>query len=153
MIASNWSHEELQRFASVRDMISGLDYFADTEWPYIEKKYREIMEAERTQDDTEYNWKLGFRRASDMGQCNFADISKLTLFQYQSLVASDKAMSRVAEIPAHVKSAARRGGRLSAGKRGVPLRQKIRRPTKVPGPYETARAAKTGIMPEIGYKK
>jgi hypothetical protein len=152
-IASNWSHEELQRFASVRDMISGLDYFADTEWPYIEKQYREIMEAERTQDDTEYNWKLGFRRASDMGQCNFADISRLTLFQYQTLVASDKAMMRHAEIPVHVRMQAKRGGKPRSGKRAVPLRQQIRRPTKVPTPQEAARAAKKGLRPEIGYKK
>lgn len=91
-LIGGWSNDDAFEFVAVRNQISAFDSMSDVEWA------SKVSRNSVNQNEMP-NWKRGFKIACDMGQCSLADIGKLTLFQYRSLIASESEVNKPATIP------------------------------------------------------
>jgi hypothetical protein len=135
-----WKPEETSHFCLVRDTISGLNTLAEHEWPQLPRKTLDEMERLGTLQEMAAKpkqWKQGMSIAADMGKCNFADIPRMTIFQYQILTSTAKRLDGIAELPQGWNSPSRQskqGGEMIAKER-----EKMRRELKNTGKKEILR--------------
>lgn len=98
----SWSDSQIRHFVAIRDTMTGLDKLSEQEWAKLPPNIRDQMEKNGTLEEMverQIKWKRNLAAAADMGKCNFADIHKLTLFQYFIMISDSKRLDDKIELP------------------------------------------------------